>query len=93
MKKLLEQRKREKEEEKLARQRVREQIESDKAARRARAASEAGKIPVSPAPSASTSAPVISGPKKDYSETKLQVNKSGEKFIYENKLSSIVFID
>ncbi|XP_012258418.2 UBX domain-containing protein 1 [Athalia rosae] len=73
MKKLLEQRKREKEEEKLARQRVREQIEADKAARRARAASEAGKIPSSPIPSAMSSGPVAAGPKKDYNETKLQI--------------------
>lgn len=75
MKKILEQRKREKEEEKLARQRVREQIEADKAARRARAASEAGKAVASPAAPVASPSPTSSGPKKDYSETKLQVNK------------------
>ncbi|XP_046611528.1 UBX domain-containing protein 1 [Neodiprion virginianus] len=73
MKKLLEQRKREKEEEKLAKQRVREQIEADKAARRARAASDAGRVTLSPVASIAAPTVVSTGPKKNYSETKLQI--------------------
>lgn len=73
MKKLLEQRKREKAEEKEARQRVRAQIEADKAARRAKAAAESGQ-PVNSAPvSLPTSSSSTTHHRKDYSETKLQV--------------------
>lgn len=68
MKKLLEERKREKEEEKLARQRVREQIEADKAARRAKANIEKASTESPPAPSSSTSTY-----RKEYNDTKLQV--------------------
>lgn len=79
MKKLLEERKREKEEEKLARQRVREQIEADKAARRAKANVE--QVPKEPpsVPSSSTT-----HHRKEYNETKLQVTYyiSGCIFIY-----------
>lgn len=68
MKKLLDERKREKEEEKLARQRVKEQIEADKAARRAKADAEKA-LAASPfAPSSSTSIY-----RKEYNDTKLQV--------------------
>lgn len=68
MKKLLDERKREKEEEKLARQRVKEQIEADKAARRAKADAEKA-LAASPfAPSSSTSTY-----RKEYNDTKLQV--------------------
>lgn len=74
MKKLLEQRKREKAEEKEARQRVRAQIEADKAARRAKVAAESGQ----PVNSTAVSSPTTSSSstthhRKDYSETKLQV--------------------
>lgn len=70
--KLLEERKRAKEEEKLARQRVRAQIEADKAARRVKA--EADQVPkVSAAlPTSSSTA----HHRKDYSETKLQIRLS-----------------
>ena len=81
MQRILEQRKREKEEERKARQRVKEQIEADKAARRAKAAglNNQGISPTTPpavspivsSPTASLSAPL----RKDYNETKLQVCK------------------
>lgn len=72
MKKILEQRKREKEEDRLARQAVREKIEADRAARRAKynpqsvetPAPVTVSVPVTPAE------PVI---KRDYSETKLAI--------------------
>lgn len=71
MKKLLEFRKREKEEEKLARQRVRDQIEEDKLARKAKAQAESAKIPAvtmsCPAANVTTSGP------KNYTEAKLQI--------------------
>ncbi|XP_076296290.1 UBX domain-containing protein 1 [Lasioglossum baleicum] len=68
-KKMLEQRKQEKEEEKLARQRIRAQIEADKAARRARANAQDNPQPPPSVPSSSTT----TAPRKDYSETKLQI--------------------
>lgn len=75
MKKLLEQRKREKAEEKEARQRVKAQIEADKAARRAKAAEGTGQsvnaastLPALPAISSSSTMH-----RKDYTETRLQV--------------------
>lgn len=74
MRKLLEQRKREKEEEKEARQRVRAQIEADKAARRAKAAAESGQLVNTPTCSLpATSSPSTTHHRKDYSETRLQV--------------------
>ncbi|CAG5074111.1 Similar to ubxn1-a: UBX domain-containing protein 1-A (Xenopus laevis) [Cotesia congregata] len=77
MKKLLEQRKREKEEDRIARQAIREKIEADKAARRAKAAAEYGNlvpsVPVpTPAP-APAPAPTPAAPKRDYTETRLQI--------------------
>lgn len=72
MKKILDQRKREKEEDRLARERVRKQIEADKAARRAKNGTEAQ----SPPPAAPVvAAPPVSAaaPKKEYNETKLQI--------------------
>lgn len=72
--KLLEQRKREKAEEKEARQRVKAQIEADKAARRAKAAAESGQLlNTAPVPVPVTSSSSITHHRKDYSETKLQV--------------------
>lgn len=73
MKKLLEQRKREKAEEKEARQRVRAQIEADKAARRAKAIAESNNQVAMD--STSNSYPTSTGThhRKDYTETKLQV--------------------
>lgn len=72
MKKILEQRKRDKEEDRVARERVRKQIEADKAARRAKASAESGEIP---APIVSPIQTAPSAQKRDYTETKLQVNK------------------
>jgi hypothetical protein len=73
MKKLLEQRKREKAEEKEARQRVKAQIEADKAARRAKAAEATGQL----VNAVSSSSPATSSTsmmhRKDYTETRLQV--------------------
>lgn len=67
MRKLLEERKREKEEEKLARQKVKEQIEADKAARRAKAnAKRALTAVITPSSSTSTY-------RKEYNDTRLQV--------------------
>lgn len=74
MKKLLEQRKREKAEEKEARQRVRAQIEADKAARRAKAAESSNQIAMdSTSNICPTSSSTGTHHRKDYTETKLQV--------------------
>lgn len=80
MQRILEQRRREKEDDKRARQRVREQIESDKAARRAKAAGASNQqtSPTTPnAPSPIVLSPTEPAPstavKKDYNQTKLQV--------------------
>jgi hypothetical protein len=77
MKKLVEQRKREKLEEKLARQRVREQIEQDKIARRAKFG---GTTPTDGTQQQSVAGPPVqqqtppaSQPAKDYVQTRLQV--------------------
>lgn len=72
MQKLLEQRKREKAEEKEARQRVRAQIEADKAARRAKAAAESNQfVNTTSTPLSTTS--TSTHHRKDYTETRLQV--------------------
>jgi hypothetical protein len=77
MKKLVEQRKREKLEEKLARQRVREQIEQDKIARRAKFGGVAPTDPTqqqpAPGPVVQQNMPPVSQPTKDYVQTRLQV--------------------
>ncbi|XP_014255574.1 UBX domain-containing protein 1 isoform X2 [Cimex lectularius] len=70
LKKAIELRKREKEEDRMARQRIKEQIEADKAARRAKAAEAAGTPFVSPTVVSSPKPAVVS---KDYTETKLQI--------------------
>lgn len=72
MKKLLELRKREKEEERIARQRVRDQIEQDKLARKARAQADAAKVPVATIPSPQTTVTTTTGP-KNYTEARLQI--------------------
>lgn len=70
MKKILDERKREKAEEKAARDRVRAQIEADKAARKERAEGKpATKTPEAPKPTAS----VVATPPKDYKQTKIQI--------------------
>lgn len=68
MKKILDQRKREKEEEKFARQRVKEQIEQDKLARKAKYSNQPIEV-VPPKPVAVVS----SKPAINYSEVKLQI--------------------
>ncbi|XP_034656924.1 UBX domain-containing protein 1 [Drosophila subobscura] len=100
MKKIVDQRKREKEEEKVARDRVRAQIEADKAARKAR---ENKEIPNSePAPSVSSttvSSPTgVKSPPRDYTETRIQVRLQDgstltETFNVKEQLSAVrVFI-
>lgn len=77
MKKLVEQRKREKLEEKLARQRVREQIEQDKIARRAKFGIAAPTDGAEQQPATATAVlphqRMPPQPAKDYAETRLQV--------------------
>ncbi|XP_051174776.1 UBX domain-containing protein 1 [Leptopilina boulardi] len=80
MQRILEQRRREKEDDKRARQRVREQIEADKAARKAKAAGASNQQTPPTTPNAIS--PTVSSPieitsstavKKDYNQTKLQI--------------------
>lgn len=74
MQKLLQQRKREKAEEKEARLRVRAQIEADKAARRAKAAAESSQsVNTTSAPLSATSSSTSAHHRKDYTETRLHV--------------------
>lgn len=77
MKKLVEQRKREKLEEKLARQRVREQIEQDKIARRAKfggiAPTDETQQQSVAGPTVQQHMPTATQPAKDYVQTRLQV--------------------
>lgn len=77
MKKLVEQRKREKLEEKLARQRVREQIEQDKIARRAKfgstTATDGTQQQLVTTAAVQQHTPAASQPAKDYVQTRLQV--------------------
>ncbi|XP_046388786.1 UBX domain-containing protein 1-B [Ischnura elegans] len=74
MKKIVELRKREKMEEKLARQRVKDQIEEDKAARRKKFGMGGGAAP-EPAPPtpAPTASPCPAPAQRNYNETKLQI--------------------
>lgn len=71
MKRLAEDRRREKLEDKLARQRVKEQIERDRQARKEKDRGSQGTAAPEPKPQAATAAP--SAPKKDYTEARLQV--------------------
>ncbi|EDW18276.1 UBX domain-containing protein 1 [Drosophila mojavensis] len=79
MKKIVDQRKREKEEEKAARDRVRAQIEADKAARKAREAHNSPAAQLSdavPSVSSTTTATTPTGvksPPREYTETRIQV--------------------
>lgn len=70
MKKILEQRKREKEEEKMARQRVKDQIEQDKLARKAKFAGNAEPMPAPPIQKVASPPSVAS---RDYNEVRLQI--------------------
>lgn len=87
MKKILEQRKREKEDDKLARQRVRDMIEADKAARREKAAATAGVQTQSPPVPAAVPIPdatnAAAPQRKNYNETKLQVRTRKHSHRYE----------
>lgn len=67
----MEERKREKAEEKAARDRVRAQIEADKAARRAKAGQEPVAI-AAPQP-AQTATSTVTSPPKDYKQTRIQI--------------------
>lgn len=72
MKKIIEQRKREKEEDKLARQRVKELIESDRLARKGMSA-DSNQIKPNAAPAATpTPVPIVTP--KEYTQTKIQVS-------------------
>lgn len=77
MQKLLEQRKREKAEERQAKERVRAQIEADKAARRAKAAAESNQSVnttlTPPTAISAISSSASTHHRKDYTETRLQV--------------------
>ncbi len=73
MKKMIEQRKREKEEERQARLRVKQLIEADKLARKGKQA-DANQLPVENVPVPVTApAPVTNVAPKDYTQTKIQV--------------------
>lgn len=78
MKKLVEQHKREKLEEKMARQRVKDQIEQDKIARRAKfgisSPTDGTQQPPATAELTPQQASVATLPTKDYSQTRLQVH-------------------
>ncbi|XP_063699621.1 UBX domain-containing protein 1-B [Culicoides brevitarsis] len=85
MKKLVAQRKREKEEERLLREKVKAQIEADRQARKLRDAKEAGQaLPVQSPP------PVVSpptGPKtpaKDYTQTRIQIRMTDGSSVVES---------
>ncbi|CAG9826800.1 unnamed protein product [Diabrotica balteata] len=69
MKKIIDQRKREKEEERLAKQRIREQIEQDKLARKAKFSNQ----PEVVTPAAPVVTPTPAKPQVNYSEVKLQI--------------------
>lgn len=73
MAKLVQLRKREKEEEKAARDRVKAQIEADKAARRAKMDATSPTSPPVSSPSPMMAKAQSSGPKKDYTTTKIQI--------------------
>ncbi|XP_075161462.1 UBX domain-containing protein 1 [Haematobia irritans] len=101
MKKIIEQRKREKADEKAARERVRAQIEADKARRKA--ASQTPSSPETPVASSSvssTTTPVeaVKSPPKDYKETRIQIRLQDgstltETFNVQEQLSAVrVFI-
>lgn len=98
MKKILDQRKRDKEEERVARQRVKDQIESDKAARKAKFAAPGENIP---APVEVKAAPTVvkAPPAKNYNETRLQIRLTNgqaltQAFGIKEPLSAVrVFVD
>ena len=78
IKKIAEERAREKRENLLAKERVKAQIEQDKKDRREREARERGEAVVSstiPAKPVASVAPVSNTPAKDYSETKIQIRQ------------------
>jgi len=73
MKKLADQRRREKEEDRIAKQKIREEIEKDKRDRAARFAKQSP-APAAAAPAATAAAPAAAAaPKKDYDSCRLQI--------------------
>ncbi|CAD7002985.1 UBX domain-containing protein 1 [Ceratitis capitata] len=100
MKKIVDQRKREKAEEKAARERVRAQIEADKAARKAREQKQTDQVSPVTSPTLPTAASTssVKTPPKDYTQTRIQVRlRDGstltETFNVKEQLSAVrVFI-
>lgn len=99
MKKLVDERKREKAEEKAARDRVRAQIESDKAARKAREQSQSVTSTTSTTPNTpAASASFVKSPSKEYTHTRIQIRLQDgatltETFNVKEQLSAVrVFI-
>lgn len=84
MKKLIEQRKKEKQDEFLARQRVREQIEADKLARKAKSANQQQDAPVEAKPQ-TVVAPAQKKPAVNYTDVKLQIRLLDGKWIQPTK--------
>ena len=80
MKKLLDQRKRDKEEDKLVRQKIKEQIEAEKLARSKNMIKDGNTLAADPesVPPTSISALI----RADYGETKLQVSISFERIVF-----------
>lgn len=75
MKKIIDQRKREKKEDEMARQRIKEKIEADKRARQAKF-SNAPAAPATPVQPVKTEPTKPAAPPKDYVEAKINVIKS-----------------
>ncbi|XP_013106178.1 UBX domain-containing protein 1 [Stomoxys calcitrans] len=102
MKKIIEQRKREKADEKAARERVKAQIEADKARRKAGQTLSSPETPVASSSVSSTTTPTeataIKSPPKDYKETRIQIRLQDgstltETFNVQEQLSAVrVFI-
>merc|ERR1712083_773855 len=88
IKKLAALRRQEKEDDKKAKARVLAQIEADKAARKAERDAAAGKKP-DPAPAAAPVAAAAPAPKKDYTETRVQIRlPSGAPLVHEGAIVS-----
>ena len=79
----VEQRKREKQEEKAARERVKAQIEADKAARRAKAGGIEQTQPITPPIVSPPVQQVAATPPKDYKETRIQIRLPNGKTLIE----------
>ncbi|XP_050293439.1 UBX domain-containing protein 1-B [Anthonomus grandis grandis] len=84
MKKIIEQRKKEKEEERLARQRVKNQIEADKLARKAKFGGATQEKSVEPQPAPVVAEPAVKKPTPTYNEVKLQIRLADGKTLVQN---------